>query len=85
VREHRQVLVALARVAPHDAAQRRIRFQRRRIDADRLAFDQSRVGQTPQHPRKYSLVRLEIDQATRTRDRRMVRRGVWQHQPEQLA
>ena len=33
-------------VAPGDAPQRRIRFQRRRIDADRLALDETGVGQT---------------------------------------
>ena len=80
-----EVLIALARVAPHDAAQRRVGLQRRRVDADRLALDQARVRQPLQHPREDGLVRLEIDQATRARDRRMVRRRLRQHQPEKLA
>ena len=43
LRELRQeVQLALTRVAPYDAAQRRIRLQRRCIDADGLAFDQTR-------------------------------------------
>ena len=43
LRELRQkLLIALARVAPHDAAQRRVRFQRGRVDADRLALHQAR-------------------------------------------
>ena len=80
-----EVLIALARVAPHDAAQRRIRFQRRRINADGLALHQARVGEALQHPGEDRLVRLEIDQATRARNRRMIRRRLRQHQSEKLA
>ena len=40
-----EVVIALARVAPHDASQGGIRCQRRRVNADRLPFDQSRVGE----------------------------------------
>jgi hypothetical protein len=56
-----EVLIALARVAPHDAAQRGIRLQRRRIDADGLALDLARLGEALQHPGEDGLVRLEID------------------------
>ena len=65
---------------PHDAAQGGVRFQRCRIDADRLPLDQSRVGQLLQNPREDRRVRLQIDQSPRQRDRRVVRRGVGQLQ-----
>jgi hypothetical protein len=38
-----------------------------------------------QHPCEHRLVRLEIDRATRAGNRRMIRRCVRQHQPEELA
>jgi len=42
LRELRQeVFIGLATVASHNAPQRRVRFERRGIDADRLAFDQA--------------------------------------------
>jgi len=64
---------------PHDAPQRRIRFQRRRVNADSLALDQARIRQSLQHPREDGLVSLEIDQATRAGNRRMIRRRLRQH------
>jgi hypothetical protein len=69
-----EIVIALARVAPHDAAQRRIGLQRRRIDADGLALDQAGVGESLQHRGQDVLVRLEIDQATRARHRRVIAR-----------
>ena len=50
-----------------------------------LPFDQARVREPLQHPREDRLVRLEIDQAARARNRRMIRRRLRQHQPEKLA
>jgi hypothetical protein len=86
LRELRQeVLIALTGVAPDDAAQRRIRLQRRRIDADGLALHQTRVGELLQHPGEDRLVGLEINQAARARNRRMVGRRLGQHQPEKFA
>jgi hypothetical protein len=38
-----EVLVALAGIAPDDATQRGVCLQRRRINPDRLAFDQTGV------------------------------------------
>jgi hypothetical protein len=38
-------LVALSAVALHNAAWRGVGFQRRRINADRLALDQARLGE----------------------------------------
>jgi hypothetical protein len=51
LRELRQeILIALPGVAPHDAAQRRVGLQRRRVNADGLALHQSRIGESLQHP-----------------------------------
>jgi hypothetical protein len=61
----------------HDAAQRRVRLQSGRVDAHRLALDQPGVGLSLQHPGEHCLVRLEIDQAPRARDRRVIRRQPW--------
>ena len=52
---------------------------------DRLPFDQSRVGEPLQDPRENRLMRFEIDQPARARNRRMIRRRVRQHQPDKLA
>ena len=74
----RKLLIALAGIAPHDAAQRRIRFQRRRIDADRLALHQLASARRSQHPREHGLMRLDIDQPPRARHRRMIGRRLVQ-------
>jgi len=39
-----ELLICGAAIAPHDAAQRRVCFQRGRVNANRLAFDQTCVG-----------------------------------------
>jgi hypothetical protein len=70
-----KLLIRGAGVPSHDTAQRGVRFQRRRVDADRFAVDQARIGEPLQNPREYGFVRFEIDQATRARNRRMIRRG----------
>jgi hypothetical protein len=80
-----EVVIALAGVAPHDAAKSGIRFQRRGVNADGFAFDQPRIRQSLQHPGEDRLVRLEIDQAPRAGNRRMIRWRLRQHQPEKLA
>ena len=51
------------RVPAHDAPQRGIGFQRRRIDAERPPLDQRGIGQPLQHPREHGLMRLHVDQA----------------------
>ena len=61
-------LVAFARVPADDAPQRRVRFQRRNVDADRLPLEHAGVGQPLQHPREDRLVRLDVDPAPRPRD-----------------
>jgi len=86
LRQLRQkVLIALTGVAPNDTAQRRIRFQRRRVNADGLARDQARIGQSLQHPGEDRLMRFEVNQATRAGNGRMVRRRRRQYQSEKFA
>ena len=48
-------------------------------------WSQDRSQFHPCEAREHGLVRFEIDQTTCARDRRMIRRRVWQHQPETLA
>ena len=74
-----------AQAAPHDAAQGRVGLQCGRINADRLAFDQTRVSQSLQNPGEDGVMGLEINQAARARNRRMIRRRFRQHQSEKLA
>src|SRR5687768_6096170 len=49
----------------HDAAQRGVRLQRRRVNASGLPLDQAGIGQSLQHPGEDRFVRLQVDQATR--------------------
>ena len=69
-----ELLVALPRVAPHNRAHGRIRLQRRRINRNPLALQQSAIGQNSQHPSKHFAMRVQINQSPRTRDRGVVRR-----------
>src|SRR5581483_3828099 len=60
-------------------------LERRRVNADGVAVDQARIGQTLQQPSKHRLVGLDVDQTARAGNRRMVRRRLRQHQPEKVA
>jgi hypothetical protein len=82
---YEEVVVALSGIASHEAAQRRIRLQRRRVNANGLALHQPRIGEALQHPCEDGHVGLEIDQATCAGNRRMVRRRLRQYQAEKLA
>ena len=82
---HQELLIRCAGVAAHDTAQRRVRFQRRGVNPDGFAFDQTRASQPLQNPCEDGFVRFDIDQATGSRNRRMIRRRVWQHQPKKIA
>ena len=64
--------VGFARVPTLDAPHRRVRFQRRRIDPDRLPTHQTRRRHPLENPREDRLVRLHVDQTTRPRQRRVV-------------
>ena len=56
-----KLLVARARVPPHDRSHRRVRLQRRRVDANVLPLSRP-LGQHPQHPGEDLLVGLQVDQ-----------------------
>ena len=58
----------LAAIAPNDRAQRRIGFHRRGIDADPLAFDQTMLSQTFEHPAEYLVVDFERGSRLRVHD-----------------
>lgn len=58
----RKLLVAAEIFAPHDRARRRVRLQRRPVDADRLPLSTSSLLSSPEHPREDLLVRLLVDQ-----------------------
>src|ERR1700757_2225635 len=60
-------------IPPHDRAQGRRGLQRRRIYAHPLALQQPAIRQQAQHPAEYLLMRLQIDQPPRPRDRRVIR------------
>jgi hypothetical protein len=67
-----KLLVAFTAVTPDDAAQGRVRFEGRRVDADRFALHQAGGTQALQDPGEDGAMRLERDQPTRARDRRVV-------------
>ena len=77
-------LVRLARVPTHDAPHRRVGFERRRVDPNRVPLHQVRVRQPLQHPREHRLVRLDVDQPARARQGRMVRRRLVQREVQEL-
>src|SRR5205807_8462973 len=64
-----KLLVVLAAVLPHNAAQRRVRFKRRRVNADRLALHQTGRTQALQHPGKDGVV---VSRSIKRRVRAMV-------------
>ena len=80
-----ELVIRGARVTPHDAAQGRVGFQRGRVNADRLALDQTGVSELPKNPREDGVMRFEIDQTAGARNRRMIGRRLGQHQSQKLA
>ena len=58
---------------PHNRAHRRVRLQRRCINANPLPPQQPTIRQQLQHPAEHLLMRLHIDQPPRARNRRMIR------------
>jgi hypothetical protein len=69
-----KLLVVLTGVSAHDAPHGRVGFQRRGVDPHRLAHEQTIAGYPFQHPGEDPLVRLHVDQAPRTGNRRMIGR-----------
>jgi len=57
------------RVTPDNAPQGGVGLERGGVDADRLPFNEIRGGRHLQDPREHRAVGLQIDQATRPRDR----------------
>ena len=80
-RRHK-LLIAFAAVASDDAPQCGVRFQRRGVHADRLAFDQAGRAQTLQDPREDGPMRFERNEPSRPRNRRVVRRCLIQPDPQ---
>ena len=86
LRQRRQeLLVALAGIATDDVPQRRVGFERRRVDGDRLAFDQAGLAESLQHPRENGAMCFEINQPTRAGDRRMVWWRVFEPHAQKVA
>ena len=80
-----KLLIGFPGVAPDDAAHRRVGFERGRIDGDRLPLQQLGVDESLLHPREDLAVRLEVDQATRSRNRRMIGRDIIHAEPQKTA
>jgi hypothetical protein len=59
------IRVALLRVASHDRLHGRVGLQRRRVDADRFPFQQSRLRHLSQHPAEHFLMRGLVHQPPR--------------------
>ncbi len=77
--------VALAVVAPHDRAQRRIGLHRRAVDANPLALHQAVLGDYLQNPAEHLLVRLVRQTRARARQPRMIGNLVAVRQPQEIA
>ena len=71
-----KLLICLTRVAAHDAPQRRVGLKRCGIDPDRLSLDEIGRREHLQDPGKDCPVRLQIDQAPRPRNRRVLGWGL---------
>src|ERR1043166_10270669 len=77
--------VALAGVAPNDAAQGGVRFERRGVKPDRLTIDQAGASKALCHPGEHRPMRFDRDEAPRAGNRRVVRRCVMQIETEEMA
>ena len=85
LRELRQKLfVALAGVTSDDAPQCGVSFERRRIDPEGLSLHQTGSAQALRHPCKHRPMGFEIDQSTRSGDRRVIGRRASQAEREKI-
>jgi hypothetical protein len=80
-----ELLVVLPGVAAHDAAHGRVRLEHGRVNRDGLALEQARRHQLDLHPCKDGAVTLEVDDAPRPGNRRMIRRRLVHRQPQKSA
>lgn len=76
--------IGLAIVAPHDAAQRRVRLHVRAIDADALALHEAALGDELREETEYLLVNLMRQTRARLRQSRMIRNFLARRQPEKI-
>src|ERR1700730_12052988 len=74
-----ELLIALPRVASHDTAHCRVRLERGGVNRDGLAPEQSCRHQPLLHPREDGAVALEVDDAPRPGNRRMIGRRLGHH------
>ena len=80
-----ELLIALPGVAAHDATHGRVRLEHGGVNRDRLALEQARRHQPLLHPREDGAVTLEVDDAPRPGNRRMIRRRLVHRQPQKTA
>ena len=80
-----KVVVALGSIAADDAAQGRVGFKSRSVDADGLALHQAGRAQTLQNPGKDFAMGFDGNQSTRTRNRRVVGRRLFQPDAQKIA
>src|SRR6202165_6098628 len=80
-----ELLIALPGVAAHDAAHGRVRLERGGVDRDRLTLAQPRRRQSLLHPREDGAVTLEVDDAPRPGNRRVMRGRRFCRQPQKTA
>src|SRR6476469_297921 len=73
-----ELFVRYASIAAYDRAQRRIRFQSRAIDGDRVALQQTFLSQHAQYPREHRAVRVDVDQTTSSGNGCVIRRPLMQ-------
>ena len=86
LRERRQkLLVALAGVAPHDDRSAALASSVVASTPIVLPFSSFFLGRHSQHPREHRLVRLQVDQPPRPRNRRVIGRRVVHRQAQEVA
>ena len=86
LREPRQKLrIGFRGIASHDAAHGRVGLERGRIDRDGLALEQSRLDQPLLDPREDRAMGLQIDRASRARDRRVIGGRLVQRETQERA
>ena len=78
-----ELLVGLSGIPTHDAPHRRVRFQRRRVDRNRLSAQKTRLRQALLDPGEHVTVGFQVDQPPGPRDRRMFRGPLLQPKPQE--
>src|ERR1700704_2506968 len=81
----KKLLIARPGVAAHDAPHGRVRLEHDAVNRDRLALEPARRHQPLLHPCEDGAVTLEVDDAPRPGNRRMIRRRFVHRQPQKSA